>query len=67
MFGTKVEIILPKAEPGHWAALNFPKKVTADETQIENTKQAEKDEEDSDVDLDDLEQVRGLKINEIKD
>lgn len=41
MLGTKVEITLPKAEPGKWTTLNFPKtvteKATADESNVEPT------------------------------
>lgn len=75
MFGTKVEITLPKAEPGTWAHLNFPAKtiITADankETKQEQksedkpVKPANDDDGDSDLDLDDIQQVRGVRITE---
>lgn len=68
MYGTKVELTLPKAEPGTWATLdikqkpsnpvpNFNPKINEDEIS---------DEEDSDVDLDDIEPIRGAKITETK-
>lgn len=73
MLGTKVEITLPKAEPGSWATLMFPKVVTANEkntTEVEpdeSTKQTTNendDDDDSDVDLNDIEQVRGVRITD---
>lgn len=74
MFGTKVEITLPKAEPGTWAHLNFPAKtITADankEKEQEQKKEdkpvkpANDDDGDSDLDLDDIQQVRGVRITE---
>lgn len=68
MFGTKVEITLPKAEPGKWAQLNFPPKTLT--TPVNNlTKEAEStktndDDDDSDLDLNDIEQVRGVRITD---
>lgn len=35
MFGTKLEITLPKAEPGAWSKLNFPRE-TAQQIQSKN-------------------------------
>jgi len=53
MMGTKVEIVLPKAEPGSWPRLEVPPKVTA------TPKSAPKVEEDGDSDVD-LDDVTGL-------
>lgn len=71
MLGTKVEITLPKAEPGSWATLMFPKAVTANEKAATKTEKSEslkqttnEDDNDSDVDLNDIEQVRGVKITD---
>lgn len=66
MLGTKVEISLPKAEPGSWPKLEMPKKkVTKPEPKQEPPKKVEKIEaNDSDVDLDDLE-MTGMKISEV--
>lgn len=71
MFGTKVEITLPKAEPGNWATLYFPKTVTASAKTTEQTEKddspkrtSNKNDSDSDVDLNDIEQVRGVKITD---
>lgn len=72
MFGTKVEITLPKAEPGTWATLNFPPKtVTANankekelEKPAEPAKPANDGDDDSDLDLDDIQQVSGVRITE---
>lgn len=63
MLGTKVEICLPKAEPGSWPRLEMPpKKATKPEPKQEE-KKVEKDN-DSDIDLDDLE-MTGVKITEV--
>lgn len=66
MFATKVEISMPKAEPGHWPCLYILRQKKTDETSKENTEQPAPDPEDddSDLDLDDIEQVRGIKIAE---
>lgn len=74
MFGTKVEITLVKAEPGHWPKLDFPreKKTTADEQkrlEEERKKAAEaaQEDSDSDVDLDDVTPTfRQATITEVK-
>lgn len=68
MFSTKVEITLPKAEPGKWSTLNIPAKMLATNTNKE-TKDVEpaqisNDDNDSDPDLNDIEQVRGVKITD---
>lgn len=68
MYGTKVEITLPKAEPGKWPTLNFPAKTPAPNTnKVEKdveSAQISNDDNDSDPDLNDIEQVRGVKITE---
>lgn len=78
MLGTKVEITLPKAEPGTWSTLSLPKTVvtttanqhtepSADSTKLTKTKTTpttSPDDNDSDVDLNDIEQVRGVKITD---
>ncbi|XP_055697799.1 cysteine and histidine-rich domain-containing protein morgana isoform X3 [Phlebotomus papatasi] len=64
MFSTKVEIKLTKAEPGSWPKLDIPRNI--EEKEVEPVHKIEKmvnnatldssqDEEDSDVDLDDVE------------
>lgn len=70
MLGTKVEITLPKAEPGTWSQLYFATKKPTEPTEpkgqvptIEKPKIADNDS-DSDTDLDAIEQVRGVKITE---
>lgn len=74
MFGTKVEITMPKAEGGHWIKLDFPRDIPKDvdaklEPAIAKPKVEEKktieDDNDSDVDLDDIELVKGAKITEL--
>lgn len=73
MLGTKVEITLPKAEPGKWTTLDFPKTMTENamtDDKLEATEGAETEaqpeptDNDSDVDLNDIEQVRGVKITD---
>lgn len=81
MFGTKLEITMPKAEAGHWIKLDFPRDTPKDESsqqqQSDNgasgdslkpaeVKQLVDDNDsDSEVDLDDLELVQGAKITEL--
>lgn len=70
MFATKVEITLPKAEPGKWNTLEkSPRKaITADASEetkeTESAKPTNDDDDDSDLDLNDIEQVRGVKITD---
>lgn len=78
MLGTKVEITLPKAEPGHWAQLYFPKAATEKAADDESNQEepiksataaaapaeSTPNDDDSDVDLNDIEQVRGVKITD---
>lgn len=67
MLGTKVEITLPKAEPGTWTTLYIPKN-TVQATPIAKEPKADADQahdnSDSDPDLNDIEQVRGVKITD---
>lgn len=65
MLGTKVEICLSKAEPGSWPKLEMPTKKlpTSEPKQEKIQKKVEKDD-DSDIDLDDLE-INGVKITEV--
>lgn len=80
MFGTKIEITMPKAESGHWLKLDFPRDTPKDESKSEqkpidngaggdHLKPTEVkkivEDNDSDVDLDDLELVQGAKIMEL--
>lgn len=75
MFGTKLEVSMPKAEGGHWTKLDFPRdtpkeedpknelrEVKAKASEIKITAQ---DDNDSDIDLDDLEVHQGAKITEL--
>lgn len=70
MFGTKVEITLPKAEPGHWSHLEFRRstcvKVVADKALSEeaNRKVTATSGNDSDVDLEEIEPLRAVRITE---
>lgn len=72
MYGTKIEISLPKAEPGHWSNLDFPKSAPA---KIEPTNETNGTAEtsvaepptsgnESDVDLEEIEPLRACKISE---
>lgn len=70
MLGTKVEITLPKAEPGHWSNLNFPPTNTTSDNDVKNEvekaiKQPQADN-DSDVDLEDLEPMSGMRLSDGK-
>lgn len=74
MYGTKIELCMPKAEGGQWADLSFPKKEepqpstpTAEvERMIKMQESKKADEEvDSDIDLDDIELEKGAQILEL--
>lgn len=71
MFGTKIEITLPKAEGGHWINLNFPRENDTDTKNENETAQPinlnneRVDDSESDVDLDDIEIIQGAKISEL--
>lgn len=74
MYSTKIEIVMPKVEAGHWRDLSFPKK---EEDQVElqqaqkmiEIQQPKKDENevenDSDIDLDDIELEKGAQVLEL--
>lgn len=67
MYGTKVEIVLPKAEPGHWATLDIKQKPSKPVSNVKEIEIVEDtaDSDNSDVDLDDIEPtIRGCKITE---
>lgn len=72
MYGTKVEIVLPKAEAGHWTNLDFPKTAPTKTVAIDETKEKSdappaepaKSGNDSDVDLEEIEPLRAVKITE---
>lgn len=80
MFGTKVEVTLPKAEGGQWAKLDFPRETSNEEKaseqaavaaqngrigEVKKEEAKEVEEDDSDVDLDDIEPVQGAIISEL--
>lgn len=76
MYGTKVEITMPKAEGIHWSKLDFPRDDPIPENEqvyaknsvaakVEQTEPAEEEDDESDVDLDDIEPVTGAKITEL--
>lgn len=73
MYGTKVEITMPKADGGQWVKLDFPRDVPkevdikSEPVAVPSTPKIEAQEvgDDSDVDLDDLEIVAGAKIMEL--
>lgn len=67
MYGTKIEITLPKLEPGSWSKLNFPRDTlpaAKKSLAAENPKEVESDE---DFDLDDINpiQTHGLKLSDL--
>ncbi|SPP82692.1 cysteine and histidine-rich domain-containing protein [Drosophila guanche] len=68
MYGTKVEITLPKLEPGSWSKLNF-KRATMPATKKTNATEAPKNDESDEefFDLDDIEPVytHGLKLSDM--
>ncbi|XP_031632872.1 cysteine and histidine-rich domain-containing protein [Contarinia nasturtii] len=68
MFGTKVEITMPKAEPGHWITLDIPDKTKNANTIVNKSTEpvntTKDNDDDSDLDLDDIQQVRGVRITE---
>lgn len=65
MLGTKVEITLPKAEPGSWSKLEVARKIEKVETN-KNEESKIEENSDSDVDLDDLEMLTSRKVSEVK-
>lgn len=67
MMGTKVEIVLPKAEPGSWPKLEVPKVVEKKAPKLPETPQKPDVDEnnDSDVDLDDVTGLAPPKVSEV--
>lgn len=70
MYGTKVEITMPKLEPGSWPKLNFPHEVlpAAKKTSAQVQTKPTNDESDEELfDLDDIQSVQshGLKLSEM--
>jgi cysteine/histidine-rich domain-containing protein len=70
MYGTKIEITLAKAEPGHWSKLEIPREKIVEEQPQPVADKAKldpnEDDEEPDVDLDDLEVLSyGAKVTEL--
>ncbi|KAH8306365.1 hypothetical protein KR018_009162 [Drosophila ironensis] len=68
MYGTKVEITLPKLEPGSWSLLNFPRTtMPAAKSSLSPEAAKQEDSDDEDFDLDDIETVpnQGLRLSEL--
>lgn len=67
MYGTKIEITLPKAEPGQWTKLEIPRVKPVEESPQPVADKIDPNEDDEpDVDLDDLEVIsHGAKISEL--
>jgi cysteine/histidine-rich domain-containing protein len=74
MYGTKIEITMPKVHGGQWVKLDFPREAPKEEPQPDSSNKLEEkinepattnDDNDSDVDLDDLEIVHGANISEL--
>lgn len=69
MYGTKVEITMPKAEPGSWPKLDFPRKnlpPPVKSGQEIKTAKPEANESDDDFDLDDIESTtQGVTLTEL--
>lgn len=64
-FGTKVEVTLVKAEPGHWTKLDATQVKAVQEAESTEPEIAEDDGIESDVDLDDLEATSGIVVSEM--
>uniref|UniRef100_W8BU85 Cysteine and histidine-rich domain-containing protein n=1 Tax=Ceratitis capitata TaxID=7213 RepID=W8BU85_CERCA len=73
MFGTKVEITMPKAEPGSWPKLDFPRTklppaLKSNEANVTAANQSKGSESDDGFNLDDIETVNtGIRLTEISD
>lgn len=67
MFGTKIEVVLVKAEPGTWAKLDVPRKLEPVVKEAANEKPNVANTEDSDgeIDLGEVEAVKGCTIEEV--
>lgn len=70
MYATKIEVSLPKAEPGQWVKLSFPREII-NETELSKTEKdttqnsSDNEDNESEIDLDDIEAVHGAKISEL--
>lgn len=66
MYGTKVEIKLPKLEPGSWSNLNFPNKKlpVVKKSQVEEKKKQEESDEEF-FDLDDIKAETSFRLSEM--
>lgn len=68
MYGTKVEITLPKLEPGSWPKLNFPREtLPAAQKTTKNKPNADHTSDEEFFDLDDIQPVHshGIKLSEL--
>lgn len=67
-YGTKVEVTMVKAEPGHWNQFEVPpKKQPTVPAAVAPAAAANSNDDDgieSDVDLDDIEAIRGVTISD---
>ncbi|XP_036323788.1 cysteine and histidine-rich domain-containing protein [Rhagoletis pomonella] len=73
MYGTKLEITMPKAEPGSWSKLDFPREklppvLKPNENKINASNQRKSSESDDGFNLDDIETVNtGIRLTDISD
>lgn len=71
MYGTKVEITMPKAEPGSWAKLDFPREklpppVKKGEHPARTKNVSVNESDDDGFNLDDIETVNnGVQLSEL--
>jgi len=66
MYGTKVEITLPKLEPGSWSNLNFPnKKLPAAKKAQDEEKPKQEDSDEDFFDLDDIKSETSYRLSEM--
>ncbi|XP_016952691.1 cysteine and histidine-rich domain-containing protein morgana [Drosophila biarmipes] len=66
MYGTKVEITLPKLEPGSWSNLNFPnKKLPAAKKGQDEEKPKQEDSDEEFFDLDDIKSETSYRLSEM--
>lgn len=66
--GTKIEVTMNKTEPGHWNQFEVPRKAQRTEAPAAplETSATEDDGIESDVDLDDIQAVRGVTIGDAR-
>lgn len=73
MFATKVEITMPKTEPGSWQKLNFPREklppvLKPNESKGISTSQRKDSESDDGFNLDDIETVNtNMRLTDISE